>query len=181
MATREEYEQLKAYSRIDGALVGGLWILSFACLIGEFHAPALGLAAMVAGMSSIVFATMRLRRFRDHVLDGRISFRRAFGYSLLTYGYAALLMAAAQYVYFQFIDDGFLISRYNEMAVNPDFKTAMGIYGMKPEELKQAIDAIASLRPIDIALQFLTVNIMLGVIISLPVAAMTKSQYKRTF
>lgn len=45
MATREEYEQLKAFARIDGALVGALWIVSFACFIGGFAVPTLGVAS----------------------------------------------------------------------------------------------------------------------------------------
>ena len=39
MATREEYEQLKDYARIDGAIVGGLWILSFAMFYRRILQP----------------------------------------------------------------------------------------------------------------------------------------------
>ena len=41
MTTREEYEQLRAFARIDGAIVGGLWTVSFAFFIGEFSYPVL--------------------------------------------------------------------------------------------------------------------------------------------
>lgn len=179
MATREEYEQLKAFARIDGALVGGLWILSFACFVGEFHNPMFGMLSLLAGIGSIIFAAIRLRLFRNNVLDGRISFRRAFGYSLLTFAYASLLMAAAQYIYFQFIDHGFLISRYTEMVSTEEFKSMMGIYGIRQEDMNAAMETLSSLRPIDIALQFLTTDIILGVIVSLPIAAIIKSN-KRT-
>lgn len=179
MATREEYEQLKAFARIDGAMVGGLWILSFACFVGEFHNPVLGMVSLLTGVFSIIFAAIRLRLFRDNVLDGRISYRRAFGYSLLTYAYASLLMAAAQYIYFQFIDHGFLISRYMEMTSTEEFKTAMGLYGIKQADMAAALETLSKLRPIDIAMQFITTNIILGVIISLPVAAIMKSDNKK--
>ncbi|MDO4159786.1 MAG: DUF4199 domain-containing protein [Prevotellaceae bacterium] len=181
MATREEYEQLKAFARIDGAIVGGLWILSFACFIGEFYNPFLGILAFVIGAGSLVFAALRLKKFRDNILEGVISFRRAFGYSIFTYFYAALLMALAQYVYFQFIDNGFLISRYMEMASMPEFKSMMQIYGLRPDDVQVAMDNIKALRPIDIALQFLTTNIILGIVVSLPMAAMIKSNYRRKF
>ena len=36
MTTYEEMEQLQAFARIDGALIAGLWTLSFACFIGNF-------------------------------------------------------------------------------------------------------------------------------------------------
>lgn len=181
MATREEYEQLKDYARIDGAIVGGLWILSFAMFIGEFYNPLFGFASLFTGVFSLVFAAMRLRRYRDTGLDGIISFRRAMLYSMLTYFYAALLMAAAQFIYFQFIDHGFMLSQYAEITNTPEFKTMLSAYGMKPEDMKLAMDNIAALRPIDIALQFLSTNIILGLVISLPISVMMKSKYKRRF
>lgn len=181
MATREEYEQLKAYARIDGAVVGGLWILSFAFFIGEFYNPLLGFVSVVVGTFSIVLASMRLKRYRDNVLEGVISFRRALLYGVLTYFYASLLMAAAQFIYFQFIDEGFMLSQYTEITSTPEFKTMLGAYGMKPEDMKLVMDNLASLRPIDIALQFLTMNMILGFAVSLPIAAMIKSRSKRRF
>lgn len=175
MATREEYEQLKAYARIDGAIVGGLWIISFGFFIGEFYNASLGIFSMITGLSSVFVVTMRLRRFRDNVLNGTISFRRAFGYSMLTFAYAALLMAAAQYVYFQFIDNGFIVSRYMEMTSTPEFKALAQAYGFKETELRTAINTLSELRPIDLSFQFLTTNIIIGVILSLPLAALVKS------
>ncbi len=181
MATREEYEQLKEYARRDGAIVGVLWILSFAFFIGEFYNPLLGFVSLVIGVYSLVFASMRLRRYRDTALGGIISFRRALLFSMLVYFYAALLMAAAQFVYFQFIDHGFMLSQYTEITGTPEFKTMLSAYGMRPEDMKLAMDNLAALRPIDIALQFLSTNIILGLLISLPIAAMMKSKYKRRF
>ena len=181
MATREEYEQLKAFARIDGAIVGGLWILSFAFFIGEFYNPMFGFISLLVGTFSLVFAALRLRKFRDNVLEGVISFRRALLYSMLTYFYAALLMAAAQFIYFQFIDNGFLLSQYEAITQTQEFKSMLGLYGVRPEEMKLAMDNIAALRPIDRALQFLSTNVILGFVISLPIAVMLKSKYKRRF
>lgn len=172
MITRKEYEQLKAFARIDGAMVGGLWILSFACFIGQFYSPVLGFASLAIGVGSLVFASLRLRRFRDYVLEGVISFRRAYVYSLLVYFYAALLMAAAQFVYFQFMDHGFMLRMYTETMSTPEFKTMLQLYGIKGSEMNMLIENLQALRPIDIALQFLTSDIILGAVISLPSAAM---------
>ena len=143
--------------------------------------PILGIVSIVAGTASIVFAALRLRRFRDNVLDGVISFRRALVYSMLTYFYAALIMAAGQFIYFQFIDQGFMLSQYAEMTGRPEFKTLLNAYGIRPDEMQMAMDNLGALRPIDIALQFLTTNIILGFAVSLPMAAMIKSKYKRRF
>ena len=91
MTTYEEMEQLQAFARIDGALIAGLWTLSFACFIGNFYAPLLGIFAFAIGAFSLVFAAMRLRKFRDEVRDGFISFRRALAYGIMQYLNASLL------------------------------------------------------------------------------------------
>lgn len=181
MTTREEYEQIKAFARIDGAIMGVMWIISFACFIAQFYMPLLNMAALIFGIASIIVSAIRLRNFRDNILDGMISYWRAYGYSLLTYFYAALLLAAAQYIYFQFIDHGFLLNQYTAMTSSPEFKSIMTLYGIKADEMKLTMDTIATLRPIDIALQFLTTNLFLGIVISWPMAALIKSKYKRKF
>lgn len=172
MVRREDYEQLKAFARVDGAMLGGLWILSFACFIGEFYDPVAGIAAVAVGVGSLVFAGLRLRRFRDVVLGGCISFRRGFCFSMFVFFYASLLMAAGQFVYFQFLDHGFMLSRYTEIMSAPEFKAMLQLYGIADAEMKMLIDNLNALRPIDIALQFLTTNIILGIMISLPMAIM---------
>lgn len=181
MTTREEYEQIKAFARIDGAIMGVMWIISFACFIAQFYMPLLNMAALIFGIASIIVSAIRLRNFRDNILDGVISYWRAYGYSLLTYFYAALLLAAAQYIYFQFIDHGFLLNQYTTMTSSPEFKSMMTLYGIKADEMKLTMDTIATLRPIDIALQFLTTNLFFGIVISWPMAALIKSKYKRKF
>ena len=50
----------------------------------------------------------------------------------------------------------------------------MQVYGVKPEDLRLAMENLASLRPIEIAMQFFSTNIMLGFFVSIPVALITK-------
>ena len=79
MTRYEEMEQLHAFARVDGVLIAGLWILSFACFVGNFVNPLFAVGAFGFGAFSLVFATLRLKRFRDEVRDGYISFRGALG------------------------------------------------------------------------------------------------------
>lgn len=179
MVTRENYEQLKAFARIDGAMLGLMWILSFACFIGQFYVPMAGLAAVAVGVGSLVFSGLRLRRFRDNVLDGVMSFGRGYAYSISVFFYAALIMAAGQFLYFQFLDHGFLVTRYSAMASTPEFQALLQVYGVRNEEMRMAVENIGALRPIDIAMQFLTTNLILGVFISLPMAVMMMRKPRR--
>ncbi|MBP5278444.1 MAG: DUF4199 domain-containing protein [Prevotella sp.] len=176
MATYQEIEQVQAFSRVDGAVVALFWIVSFLFFVGNFSNPLLGLISFTIGAVSLVYAALRLRKFRDNVLDGSISFWRAYGYSTMTYLYAALLFAAAQFIYFQFIDHGYLMNQYSAIAQTKEFVEMMKIYGITPEDLKIGMENIAALRPIEIALQFFSLNVMMGVFVSLPVAAIMRKK-----
>ena len=177
MATREEYEQLKAYARTDGAIVGGLWILSFAFFIGDFYNPLLGFLSLIVGAYSLVFASMRLRRYRDTALNGVISFRRALFYSMMIYFYAALLMAAAQFIYFQFIDQGFLMDMYRQQ-LNETMQMVQGDLANSMEQIMIAFDTVAALTPIQLTFQLISQNVFYGIVLSLPTALLTM-RYKK--
>ena len=100
--TPEEYKQLKAFARQDGALLSLLWIGAMACYIQGLSSPILGMIAMLLIILSPFYAANRLRHFRDEARAGIISFMRAYGYTVLTYFYAGLLLAVAVFIYFHF-------------------------------------------------------------------------------
>ena len=166
------YRVLQAWARLDGGVVALLWTLSFACLVAFFHEASslTGIGWFALGAFSLVYAAARLRKFRDGIADGQISFGRAYGYSIMTYLYAALLFALIQFLYFQFVDQGFLVSQYTEQASSPQMQEMMRLYGLTAEDMKFVLENIAALRPIDIALQFFSTNLMMAVFVSLPVA-----------
>lgn len=176
MTGNEEFRQLTAFARIDGAIIGILWIASFFCFIGEFRVPLLSFAAIIMSAGSLVAAAVRVRKFRDTVRGGTLTFGRAMLYSMLIFFYASLLMALAQFIYFQFIDNGFLMNQYISILSTPEYgRLAKELYGIEADEMLEMVRTVASsLRPIDIAFQFLTLNIILGLVVSLPVALITK-------
>ncbi len=179
MATYQEMEQVQAFARVDGAVMTLFWIVSFACFIGNFSNPLLGLLSFFIGAVSLVFAALRLRKFRDNVLNGYLSFFRGYGYSVMTYLYAALLFAAIQFIYFRYLDNGYLMNQYATIAQSKEFIEMMQIYGINPEDLKIGMDNIAALRPIEIALQFFSLNVMMGVMVSIPVALIMRRKPRR--
>ena len=172
----EDYGLFTACSNIDGAIVGVLWILSFLCFVGEFQAPSLSLAAMALSIGSLAMLAIRMRRFRDTRLGGVMSFGKAMVYSLQCFFKATILMAVAQYVYFQFFDRGYLMNQYVAMLSVPDYAAVVKqTYGMDAKQIIAILQAtVGQLRPIEIAFQFLTVNIVLSLFLSLPLAAVTR-------
>lgn len=173
----EEYRQLKAFARVDGVLLAVMWTASFACCIGGLASPMLSLIGMLIGIFSPFFAAMRLIKFRDNVRDGIISFRRGYAYTVLMFFYAAILFALAQLIYFQFIDQGYIMSRMTMLMSDDVNRKAMDAYGMT-ETFRQAIAQMSQTRPIDYALSYLSINIFLGFILGLPIAAVTNRKVR---
>ena len=108
-------------------------------------------------------------RLPDAIMISRLS-------KLLDVDVHALLFAAAQFVYFQFIDHGFLIANYTTMMNTPEFLDAMKIYGLKEDDIKLVMQNMGAMRPIDNALQFFTTNVFIGAFISVPVALLMRRE-----
>ena len=167
--TPEEYIQLKAFARQDGALLSLLWIGGFVCYILGLSNPMLGLAALTLITVSPFYAANRLRHFRDYARQGIISFKRGYAYTVLTFFYAGLLLAIVLFGYFNFIDDGFLLGKFTQMLSSEEGQQALKMYGMK-EQMEMGLRELAEMRPIDYALNMLTVNIMTGFLLGIPIA-----------
>lgn len=168
--TPQEYIQLRAFARQDGALLAMLWIGSFAFYMLGLSNPIMGMIAMLAICSSPFYAASRLRHFRDYGREGVISFARSYAYIIMIFFYAGILLAVALYLYFAFMDKGFLMGKIIETLQSPEGKQAIEAYGMGAE-MEENIKLMSELRPIDIALNMLTINIMTGFVVGMPIAA----------
>lgn len=176
--TTEEYIQLRAFARVDGTYVGILWITSFACYLGGLTSPMLGLIAGIIAIISPFFAAKRLTKFRDDIRDGEISGKRSMLYYSLMFFYASLLFALVQYLYFAFIDGGYLMREYTSLLSSDEMKEAMKVYGITYEQMMQGLKEFADSSPIMTALNIMTMNITIGIFLSLPVALVVKRGVK---
>ena len=174
--TPQEYVQLKAFARQDGALLSLLWIGALVCYIQGLTNPLLGMAALVLIVISPFYAANRLRHFRDYAREGVISFGRGYAYTVLTFFYAGLLLALALYVYFAFIDKGYLLGHFTSVVCSEEGRQVLKMYGMAEQQVKDGLQELAQMRPIDYALNMLTVNITTGFLLGLPIAALMKRQ-----
>ena len=173
--TQEEYKQLKAFARQDGALLSLLWIGALICYVQGMTNPLLGLLSLVLIVASPFYAASRLRHFRDYAREGVISFKRGYAYLVLIFFYAGLLLAAALYIYFAFIDKGYLYMKLTEMMNTEEGRLAIQAAGMK-EQMTEGLKELSNMRPIDYALNMLTFNIMAGFFLGLPIAALMQRQ-----
>ena len=167
--TPAEFIQLKAFARIDGALLAVLWIASFACYVLGITSPLYGLLAVGLAVATPFFVAYRLGKFRDVGLDGVISFRRGWAYAVYVFCYAALLMALAQYLYFAFLDRGYLLHALTSIVSAPEARQALEQYGLQ-QSMSENLTLLGQMRPIDFAINVMTANIMTGLLLALPIA-----------
>jgi len=165
MINFEHIMQVKAFARQDGAMLSLLWISSFVSLL---CLPTLPLSNILA-LATPFFIGWRLTKFRNYALDGVISLRRGYAYAIYTFFYASLIFALVQYLYFRFIDNGQFISMLTEAA--NAIATIYKENAMPLDGLHESIAQMAELRPIQWAFMFLLQNMMTGVVVSLPIAA----------
>ena len=138
-----------------------LWIGSFVCYILGLTNPMLGLVAMLLICSTPFLAASRLRHYRDYGREGIISFARSYAY-----------------LYFAFMDKGMFVGKLIEILQSPEGKQAIQAYGMEAQ-MDENIKFLADMRPIDFALNMLTVNIISGFFLGIPIAAIMQRREKR--
>lgn len=170
----EEYKQLTAFSRIDGIYVGILWIISFAFSIVGLSSGIVGFVGTLLAILSPIYAYIRLRKFRDYALEGTISFGRAMLYYVFIFFYASLIFALAQVVYFQFMDNGYMLKTYETIVLTPETIRMLALYGLSHEDLLDSVRELASTSPIVMALNVMSFNIAIGIVLSIPMAFIAK-------
>ena len=137
----------------------------------------LGLAAILLMLYTPFFVGSRLGKFRDFGREGLISFRRGYAYTILVFFYGGVLFAVVQYLYFAFMDQGFLLSQFSRMMNTDEARQMLQQYGMT-QMMDESLQQMAATRPIDYALNMLTINISLGFILGIPIS-LIKQKVKR--
>ena len=84
---------------------------------------------------------------------------------------SSLLLAVAVFVYFNFMDNGYLLEQISRTMNTEESQQVIKMYGLTTDQMKQALEELAALRPIDYALNILTIIISTGFLLGLPTAA----------
>lgn len=171
--TPAEYVQLKAFARQDGAVLALLWIASFATYIIGLSEPVYSIMALSLVVVTPFFVASRLRNYRDYGREGVITFRRGWGFVVFVFFYASLLFAVAQYTYFAFLDHGFFLESMYKLVSSSETEQLMVQSGMV-DAMNDSLNELQSMSPIDLSLNILTTNILLGMLIGLPIAAVMR-------
>lgn len=149
MAENRGYMQ--RYAMLFGTYMGGFWILKF--------------ILFPVGLMGYYYARM----YRNQVCGGGISFLHAWIFTVFMYMFAALLAAVAHYIYFRFIDHGYVINTCETMV---DTLAQSNMPGMDSyiATYQEALETALLLSPIDITLQMISSNVFWGSILAFPTA-----------
>ena len=169
-------------ARRTGTLLGLFWIVKFILFpIGLLSSFVQFLFILLTlAVPFIVYYLVKSARDKKELFNGTLSFYEAFTYTLMVYFYASLLVAVAHYIYFQFIDHGFVFNQYQEMVdsfsqiaeSNANLSTSI-------EQLNKNIDMMRSFTPIQLTFELMMNNLMWGFMMALPTAGFVMKKEKK--
>ena len=174
MITVEEYKQLKAFARLDGAMLGVIMCVTLFASIAALGNPAWQTVSMIGMVAVPVFVAFRVRNYRDNIVKKRVSFRRAAAYSMHCFGYSSLILAIVMYIYFQYFDHGMMLANMKSYFASPEMQEAMKVYGVEKSLFDDQLTVMSSLRPIDVAFSMISNTLFAGLGCSLLVAIISR-------
>ena len=173
----EDRSNLHRFSMAAGTIMGAFWIFKFIFFPLGMSMPVF---MLVFGVLTICvpFIGYRLAcHYRDMFSNnhGGIGFIHALTFCLFMYMYASLLTSMGHLIYVQFIDNGFVLEKLQEMLETVKDGTLPGMESYI-EQYQLAIDTYAILNPIDITLQLISQNMFYGLLMALPTALIVKKK-----
>lgn len=168
--------QTRAFARQDGAILGAVWIASFAFTMWSVHPnhSFWGLLANLLIISTPFVVAKRLKAFRDQALDGTISFRRSLFYCWQTFFNATLLLTIVQYLWFKFLNTGLFMNQLMET-----YRMMLQSYNMPQSDINTLIEAMGMMSPIAWASAFMLTDIIVGTLLSPLIAALMSRKVKK--
>lgn len=161
-----------------GTVMGVFWIVKFVFFpLGLGNLFLLTLFGVLT--CAVPFIGYRLTRiYRDRSMGGQMSFLQAWVFGMWMYLFASMLAAVAHFVYFSFIDHGYVLGYYQNTI---DAFAAAVPAGEKAlvEQMQLALDVFYQFTPTDIVWQLLSQNVFYGSIIALITAPVVMRRRKR--
>lgn len=153
---------------LAGTYLGIFYIMKFPLFPLGLRYPVFFLLFMLLTAAVPFLSYYYVRTYRNKLCGGSIRFVTAWVYLLLMYVFAAIFAAVVHYIYFRYIDNGYIVHFYTSavdmLKGNPIFPKEY------QSQFKVAIDQMSSLTPIKIVFQLISQNVLYGNILALIVA-----------
>lgn len=174
----ENRSSLQKYAMHFGTYMGIYWIMKFILFPLGLSIPFLLLLFVVMTLGVPFMGYFYARMYRNKVCGGYISFLQAWIFTVFMYMFASLLTAVAHYIYFRYIDGGFVVDTYLRLMQGPSATQLPGMGGYV-DQFKSMLELISSLSPIDITLQLLSQNVFYCSILAVPIALFVTRRNKK--
>ncbi len=175
MAENRSYMQ--RFAMLFGTYMGVFWVLKFILFPIGLTTPFL-LFLFVGLTLCVPFMGFHYaRQYRNEVCGGSMGFVQAWMFTLFMYMFAALLTSVAHYIYFRFIDNGYIIDFCDNQI---DIVAQSNIPGMDGyiNTYRENIAAVRQLSPIEITLQLVSTNVFIGTLLAFPTALFVMKRKK---
>ncbi|MGR4837482.1 MULTISPECIES: DUF4199 domain-containing protein [unclassified Bacteroides] len=173
----ENRGHIQRYAMLFGTYMGMYWILKFILFPIGLTVPLLALLFMGLTVCVPFMGYYYTRMYRNAACGGSIGFLHSWIFTVFMYMFAALLAAVAHYVYFRFIDHGYIISTCESML---DTLAQTNAPGMEEyiAAYREALEAARMLTPIDITMQLVSWNVFIGSILAVPTSLFVMKRKK---
>ena len=162
---------MQRYAMLYGVYLGIFWIVGAIFFPLGLNNPLLFFLFIGFVVCGPFLAFRYVRTYRNVICGGTISFFHAWTFSVLVYMFAALLAAAAHYIYFRFIDKGYIIDTYSSL-MDDFFAQASSVdgLGVYKGQMEHALEQFSMLTPIEVTMQLFSNNIFWGILLAVPTA-----------
>lgn len=148
-----------------GTAMGIFWTIKFILFPMGMKMPLLLMLFFFLTLAVPVLGYQFARKYRDRECGGIISYSRAFLFTAFMYMFATLFATIIHYVYFRYIDNGLIVNTYHDM-LNQLSVGATGELETSINQIREALNVIAQLTPVEISLQLISQNLFYCTIIA---------------
>jgi hypothetical protein len=157
---------LRRHAMHFGTYMGIYWIAKFILFPLGLSNLFLMLLFFVLTIAVPFIGVHYARSFRDKICGGGITFMQSGIFMIFMYLFASLLAAIAHYIYFRYIDNGYVINTYTQMFEQikslPEVVEVFEQY-----HYQETLDEIRSMSAIEICVQLLYQNMLYCSILAL--------------
>ncbi len=146
-----------------GTGMGLLWAFKFMLFPLGLRIPFLQLLFIVLTIGVPFLGYIFAKKFRERHCDGSITFSRAFLFTTFMYMFASLFVAVVHYIYFRYIDGGFVFEAYRSI-LNQFKETAGAELTTSLNQFEEAIDLLSGLTPLEMTFQLISQNMFYGML-----------------
>ncbi len=168
---------LQRYAMLFGTYMGVFWIFKFILLPVGTTVPFFATSYLILTMLVPFMGFFYTRMYRDKVCGGGIGFVHAWLFTMFLYMFASLLTTVAHYIYFQFIDNGYLL-HYALNMMDAEKLAAPKELQANYDLLREALNEFLTQTPINITVNIMSSNVMWGAILAVPTALFAMKKRK---